>query len=271
MSVWKIEVLYYGKITLPKSATTPNLDDNLIYDCPYLGFLLHNDARNILVDTGISESFIVDGKAWGGWPAEGGVAYVHKALAGVKLKPDDIETVIYTHLHNDHAGNCGLFKNARMIVQKDEWRNLLDPLPDEQVRGDYDQSKIQELRNLSLYMIDGDVELIEGIRIYKTPGHSLGSQSVAVTTQRGTVVLTGDTFILNCNAFPHQKELIDMEGNRHPITQPAEVYKTAFPSTIVYNFYAWWESVKKIKAIAAKDQPGYIIPGHEPSLLITGV
>ncbi|MCX5910909.1 MAG: hypothetical protein NTV04_03160 [Deltaproteobacteria bacterium] len=63
MSSWQIKVLCYGKINVPKSALTPNLHPDLTIDFSYLGFFLQQGKRNILVDTGISESFIVTGKA----------------------------------------------------------------------------------------------------------------------------------------------------------------------------------------------------------------
>ncbi len=129
MSTWEIKVLYYGKITCPKSALTPGLDPGLTVDWPYLGFLLQRGKRNILVDTGISDSFIIDGKAWGGWPADAGRAYLEKSLAGARVDPLDIDTILFTHLHNDHAANSTMFKKARLIFQKDEWTTLLDPLP----------------------------------------------------------------------------------------------------------------------------------------------
>jgi len=271
MNAWQIDVLYYGKIKIPKSAMTPNLDNDLIIYFPYLGFLLRNNGRNILVDTGMSEKFIVDGKGWGGWPTEGGSAYVEQALAKLGLKPDDIETVIYTHLHNDHAGNCGLFKKSKAIAQRDEWVNLINPLPDQRLRRDYDPGVIGELSKLNLHLVDGDIELMDGIKLYKAPGHTLGTQIVAVTMEKGTVVLTSDIFILYCHAFPYLRELTDIDGNTHLITPPPEVYKMAFPPSIVYDYYAWWDNVNKIKAIASRDEPGFIIPGHDPSLLITGI
>lgn len=63
ISCWQIKVLSYGKITVPKSGLTPNLDPDLTIDFPYLGFLFQQGKRNLLVDTGISDSFIINGKA----------------------------------------------------------------------------------------------------------------------------------------------------------------------------------------------------------------
>ena len=87
MAVWKIKPLYYGKITGNKSLLTPGIDADVVADSPYLGFLLQDGKRNILVDTGIADEFIVDGKAWAGLPAEGGKVFVQESLPGA---PDNL-------------------------------------------------------------------------------------------------------------------------------------------------------------------------------------
>jgi glyoxylase-like metal-dependent hydrolase (beta-lactamase superfamily II) len=240
-------------------------------DFPYLGFLLRQGKHTILVDAGISEKYISGGKGWGGWKTEGGKSYVEKALADAGISPEEIAIVIYTHLHNEHGANSTLFRNARLLVQKDEWETLLNPLPAMNVRRDYEQSYIQELSSMKLLKVEGDFEITDGIKIYKTPGHTPGSQSVAVNTKKGIVVLVGDQFILNCMAFPRQAELIDMQGNRHAITPAPEAYGPFMPSSVVYNYYDWYDSAYKVKAIAEADEAGFIIPGHEPSLLVTGI
>ena len=153
MSAWEIQVLYYGKITLPKSALTPPLDPDLTIEVPYLGFLLQKGKENIVVDTGISDSFIINGKAWGGWPAEAGKAYLLKAFSKAGVDPLDIKTILFTHLHNDHAANTTIFKNARLIFQKDEWKTLLDPLPVMNIRRDYDPNLIDELKSMDCLIL----------------------------------------------------------------------------------------------------------------------
>src|SRR5512136_2317074 len=129
MNFWNIKVLYYGDLTVPKALATPNLDPGVSIVSPYLGFLLQNGERNVLVDTGISDHYIIDGKAFGNFPAKGGLAYVEQSLAKAGVNPLEIETILFTHLHNDHAGNTSIFKNARLIFQSVEWATLLDPLP----------------------------------------------------------------------------------------------------------------------------------------------
>ena len=279
MNIWDIKVLILGKITMPFSTMlalhypfgAPAVEKEFSISAPYLGFLLQRPGHNIMVDTGISEKFFVDGKAWAGLPAEGGQSHVIGALEKEGLTPGDIDTVIYTHLHNDHAGNCDLFPEAEFIFQKDEWQNLLDPLPVQKLRRDYDPDLIEELKSLKCNKIDGDLRLCDGLDIYKTPGHTSGGQSVAVNTEKGVVVLVGDLFTSNISAFPYLGELVDMEGHTHEIPPAPEGMEMGMPGSITYDFYSFYDSIAKLRAIATRDEPGFIIPGHETSLLITGI
>ncbi|MGQ9653100.1 MAG: N-acyl homoserine lactonase family protein [Thermodesulfobacteriota bacterium] len=271
MSDWQIKVLYLGKITVPKAALTAGLDPDLVLDWPYLGFLLQKGKRNVVVDTGISESFIIDGKAWGGYPAEGGRAFLEKALADAGVDPLDVEMVLFTHLHNDHAANSTIFEKARFIFQKDEWACLLDPLPVMNVRKDYDPALVEELKGMNCLKVDGDLELTEGIKLLKTPGHTPGSQSIAVKTKKGMRVLVGDHWHVYCMAFSQQTEVMDMQGNRHKITPAPAVYGPFIPSTLTYNYYDYYDSCYKLRAILDSDSPERVVPGHDPSLVVTGV
>jgi len=271
MVFWDIRVLYYGEITIPKALATPNLDPSLLIVSPYLGFLLQNGKHNVLVDTGISDHFIVDGKAWGGLPAKGGRAYVEEALAKAGVEPLEIETILFTHLHNDHAANTSIFRNARMIFQRNEWATLLDPLPIMKVRKDYDPALIDELKFANCVKVHGDFELTEGIHCFPTPGHTPGSMSVAVNTAKGIRILVGDLWPLYCMAFSQQDEIMDMEGNKHKITPVPQVYGHFMPSTVIYDYFDYYDSCYKILSMIPSDSPKYIVPGHEPSLLFTGV
>ena len=267
MSRWDISILYYGKITIPKGAATPGLDPELVFDSPYLGFLLRNGSQNILVDTGVSENFIVDGKAWGGLPAEGGRSFVIEALKKAGVSPLEIDTVIFTHLHNDHAANSSLFANARFFFQKSEWRTLLDPLPIMAARGDYDTDLISELSAMNCIPVSGDFQAAPGVFCFQTPGHTPGCQSVAVQTEQGPRVIVGDHWHLYCMAFADQTELTDMQGKVHAITPAPQVYGHFIPSSIIYNYYDYYDSCYRILSMIPEDRPEYILPGHDPSLL----
>ena len=150
MTKWKIHVLYLGDITIPKAMGTMGLDMNLLFPAPYLAFLLESGSKKILVDTGIHSRFIVDGKAWAGAPAKGGEAFLLEALKKHQTRPEEIETVLYTHLHNDHAGNCHLFPGALHVFHYDEWNELVNPLPSMRIRQDFDPGSFRSWKNFTV-------------------------------------------------------------------------------------------------------------------------
>lgn len=260
---WKAKTLFCGDSFNNKVYLTPGFDHDLKMPIPYLAFLLQDGEQNILIDTGINERFLIDGKAWGGAPANCGSKHLIDALDKEGLKPEDIDTVIFTHLHNDHAGNCHLFLHAKMIAQKDEWDNIRNTVFAERIRRDFDFEVIPYLDSCRNFLkIDGDIDLLEGIKLIKTPGHTRGSQSVVVNTTNGTRVFVGDHFHFRCNAFPYLEEIMDAEGKTHKITPAPKDWPT-IPSGLVYNFYDYYASADKIKAILPMLDPKYIICGHE--------
>ena len=264
MSGWKIKTLYFGDIEVSKESITVGVDIGLKVKLPYLGFLITNGNKNILFDNGINSKFIVDGKAWAGCSAKGGEFFVLEALKKVNVVPEDIDMVIYSHLHNDHAGNCHLFPKSIHLFQQDEWKELLDPLPSMMMRGDFDQTIIPILKEMNCYRVNGDVEIDEGLKLYKTPGHTAGSQLLEVATGRGKYILAGDTVHIYHIIFPELTELITMGGEKIKITPAPKVYGPAIPSSLVYNHYDWYNSIYKIKAMLSA--PEFLLPGHEPSL-----
>ena len=151
MNNWKIKSLYYGKITLPKSAIDGGIDTDLILDFPYTGYLLQNGLQNILVDTGIHEDNIVDGKAWGGYPAEGGSKYVLEALEKEGLTPKDIDTVIYT-IYIMTMLDVHYYSSRQHYYQKDEYLNLINP-SNSKICSDFDKRTPGDLAQLKTIVL----------------------------------------------------------------------------------------------------------------------
>jgi glyoxylase-like metal-dependent hydrolase (beta-lactamase superfamily II) len=110
------------------------------------------------------------------------------------LEPEDVDIIIQTHLHNDHCENTYKCKNAKVYVQQAELDFFKSPHPlDHRYYSDLlDESEV--------VTVEGDVEIVPGIRVILTPGHTPGGQSVAVETEEGTAVITG--FCCNGNNFP---------------------------------------------------------------------
>ena len=265
MSHWTIRPLVFGVVEVPKEALTTGLDVGVPLPNPYMGFYLTDGKHRILCDTGINAKFIVNGKAWAGCPAKGGEEWVLKALNEIGIEPDDIDLVVYTHLHNDHVGNCHLFTKAVHVFQEAEWKELLDPLPSMRIRGDFDENMIPKLKELDCLKVVGDVELLDGLSLILTPGHTAGSQCLLVATKEGTYNLAGDTIHIYPIAFPEMTEMTLMDGTKLPITPAPKHWGPAVPSSLVYDHYAWFRSIYRIKSML-RDRK-FLIPGHEPSVV----
>jgi N-acyl homoserine lactone hydrolase len=104
------------------------------------------------------------------------------ALERRGLSPDDVRTVVMTHLHADHLSAVGQLGEVELVVHADE----LDTPHGRAQRGLLDDVRVTTLEG------DGG-ELREGLRWIHTPGHSPGHIAVLVDTADGLVALAGDT------------------------------------------------------------------------------
>ena len=263
---WKVTVLSYGTHMNYKGALSSGYDQDLFIKLPYLAYLLQDGDMNILIDNGINERYVIDGTAWGGIPAWASSRDLLDSLSRNGLTPGDIDLILYTHLHNDHAGNANLFPATKSIAQKDEWENLLNPTYAELQRRDFDLDVVPYLKgNPNFIKIDGDLEIMEGIRLIKTPGHTRGSQSIVVNTTEGLRIFVGDLFHMPCCCFPWMTEMPDCDGVMHKIT-PAADNAPSLRSSLVYDCYSYYESVERVKALLPVMDPRYVICGHDPAL-----
>ncbi|WP_347490103.1 N-acyl homoserine lactonase family protein [Desulfoscipio sp. XC116] len=109
-----------------------------------------------------------------------------EGLAKVGLKPNDIDLIIVTHMHFDHIALSNRYKNATFIVQKKELDFARNPHVFNAV--DYNPSYFEGIK---LQVVDGDTEIIPGVKVLLTPGHSPGGQSVQIETKKGKAIITG--------------------------------------------------------------------------------
>jgi len=158
---------------------------------PIYSFYLEGGDEKILVDTGL-EQFVVPERVGEEYGLD--ILEFEDALDTVGLKPEDIDLIIHTHLHNDHCENDYKCSNARIVVQKKEYEFFMHPHPlDHRYYSDL-------LDGLNVEQVDGDVALKDGIDLIFSPGHTPGGQSVAVNTSKGKAIITG--FCCNDQNFP---------------------------------------------------------------------
>jgi glyoxylase-like metal-dependent hydrolase (beta-lactamase superfamily II) len=159
----------------------------------------------VMIDTGMSKDVITDADtAWGTGEERLGVPIMSKGmeieaqLAKIDLKPTDVNYVIHTHLHGDHAGGNLDLPNAKFIVQQDEYDYAQGPDIPSMVR-EYPVDQIG-IGALDFQTIKGDMDLFEDgtINIFSTPGHTPGHSSILVRLKEtGHVLITGDAMWTN--------------------------------------------------------------------------
>jgi len=193
----------------------------------------------VSLDSGFTNMEI--GQKWG---AKDYVDY-KTAFAKVGIKPEDVQYVTIGHMHWDHGGGLTAFPNAKFIVQTRELEFAAGSMTqNKQAKAGFEVADILNLVKLNwegrVILVDGDVkDVIPGLSVYLTPGHTAGTQTVCLDTTKGNVCYTSDAVYMYRN--------IDED----------------IPLGFGLNLYQMVESYKKIRAAVGK---GTLIPGHEPLL-----
>ncbi len=146
--------------------------------------VIETPAGRVLVETGIGERVTDKVRAMRAY--EG--APVVPALIAAGFDPATVDVVAMSHLHFDHAGGLlradgsRAFPRARIVAQKAEWEIALDG--NSRVVASYDQPEIQLVRDWGGDgWADGETEILPGVSVVPTGGHSKGHQAIVV---RGT-------------------------------------------------------------------------------------
>lgn len=105
------------------------------------------------------------------------------------LTPADVDVVVLSHGHWDHLQNVDLFATATVLLHGDELRYLADPPAHDRATPRWAHAVLStsDVRETG----EGD-EIADGVRVVHLPGHTPGSIGLAVTTETGTAMLTGD-------------------------------------------------------------------------------
>jgi N-acyl homoserine lactone hydrolase len=168
-----------GEREMPSPTITPVRVAELLADGEllpvYVHVIDHPDAR-VLVDTGMTELHPL-------------VADMDPRLTPLSAQADvdlaGIDVVINTHLHYDHCGGNHLFSGRPIYVQRRE-------LDDARTLDDYTIREWVEAPGAQYVPVDGELEVLPGLRLVPAPGHTPGSQVVVVETGGRPAVIGGD-------------------------------------------------------------------------------
>jgi glyoxylase-like metal-dependent hydrolase (beta-lactamase superfamily II) len=177
------------------------------YDVTCPCYLVEHPEGTVLFDTGVSYEMATDPENYGHHGAPHMAEFVQALdidesrgpvaqLADIGYEPSDVDYVVMSHLHTDHAGNMSEFPDAEFLVHEDELQYAWWPTATAQqlfyVDGDLEALRRPEFDVTSVHgrydvFGDGSVEIVP------TPGHSPGHQSLRVDLpDAGTVILAGD-------------------------------------------------------------------------------
>jgi len=204
----------------------------------YFVWLILGGPHPILVDTG----FLDDDAQ-----ARGIRNYITPAAAVERagVKAADVPVSLITHLHYDHWAGHSLFPSAEFWIQREEvafWTGRYGSMP--AFRGSANVNALAGLVTLNygnrIRIIDGDQDVLPGIRVHRVGGHTAGLQIVTVQTARGTVVLTSDASHFYRNVETRQ------------------------PVQIITNLPEMLEAFETIHALAGAEK--LIVAGHDPEV-----
>ena len=165
--------------------------------------LVEHDAGLVLIDNGAgnkeTEKFL-DIYGIENVGADGRTL-IEDGLRSLGYKPEDVVLMIDTHLHFDHAGGNTFrdregrvrptFPNARYVVQRGEyaWATHLN----ERTAASYFPHNFEPVREAGLFdLVDGEREIVAGIRVLPTPGHTPHHQSVLLEGGDAPALFLGD-------------------------------------------------------------------------------
>ena len=233
---WNVKALKMGTLTVEKSTLVYCQSYGEKIRIPIWAVAIWGNGHMILVDTGIDECDWIIRKL-SPCEREADEDIVSSIRKHLGWRPEDVDTIINTHLHHDHCGENRSFHNARFYVQEAEYRAAMDPAEHQKKLYKKDLFDKNAVNYFDWYFCRGEEEVLPGIKVIPTPGHSAGQQSVLVRTEQGAVCITGDVANLSVNVNEN------------------------IPVTFAVSLVDELASLKRIREVA-----DYMIPGHEPEI-----
>ncbi len=146
---------------------------------PCLGYVISHPDAVVVVDTGMGSHPEVDAHYR---PHRRPLA---AALATVGVSVANVQRVVNCHLHFDHCGGNPELGGRPIFTQRVELEAARGP--------DYTLPELVDAPGLSYELLDGEAEILRGVFVVPTPGHTAGHQSVVVRRDDGTVIIAGQS------------------------------------------------------------------------------
>jgi glyoxylase-like metal-dependent hydrolase (beta-lactamase superfamily II) len=160
--------------------------------------LVRSGGRTLLIDAGVGDKMDAKAADIYGFDRE---RHLDHALASAGVAPDDVDIVLATHLHFDHAGGFTVrlpdgrvrprFPRACYVVRRGEWDDAHHA--HERNRASYIGENYHPLLEAGmLTFVEGDEEVVPGVRVRRTGGHTAHHQIVEIASGGRTAVFAAD-------------------------------------------------------------------------------
>ncbi|MCK2212270.1 N-acyl homoserine lactonase family protein [Actinomadura sp. ATCC 31491] len=167
--------------------------------------------------------------------------YLDAQLGRLGVDPANLDYVVLSHLHFDHAGNVRLFEGtgARLVCNDKEKEFALG------YAGAFNGAHLKaDYEGLDFATVSGDTEILPGVTLIEAPGHTVGTMAMRVDLpETGTMIFTSDAVYMGDSYGP-----------------------PATPAAIVSDLSAWYASVEKIRTLAERTQ-AQVVFGHDAAQL----
>lgn len=147
-----------------------------------VAYLVRHPEATILFDTGIAPELDPEDERVFRFERRP----VGDALASIGVVTEAVDAVVNCHLHADHSGGNNIFRGRPIWVQQVELEVARQP--------GFTDVTSADLEHGFLHVITGAAELVPGVRILPTTGHTPGHQSLVVDGESGPTVLLGQAF-----------------------------------------------------------------------------
>lgn len=238
--MYTITPLDLGSVRREKSFFTYMTDVGSQVELKVVSFLLQSGGQTVLIDTGGPP--VASTAPWHLPYEQLPEQTLASQLERHEVDPAEVDVVIFTHLHWDHAYNTEILTSARFFVTWREFEFAKDPCPIQDWM--YDAPKTggaAPFMGIDFEFTDPDREVVAGVRAVPTPGHSPGHQSLAIETAAGTAIVAGD--------------LVPLEEN----------WERQIPNGMLHNLEEHFQSFERLKAVG-----GHVIASHDPRTLERG-
>lgn len=205
----------------------------------YYVWLARSEKHICLIDTGFTEEMARKRQR----------DYLREPIDSLRMlgvDRNDIDDVILTHFHYDHAGNFDRLPKARYHVQDREMafatgRHMAHRVFNAPYEVDDVTGLVRQVYGGRVTFHDGDAEVANGITVHHVGGHSMGLQFVRVHTKRGWVVVASD------------------------VSHFYENFQRCRPLPLVFNVGEMVQGYGRLRELAPSED--HIVPGHDPLVI----